>query len=146
MPTMLTIIPPKLTFAQWRERMPPNWTPRMGDFRNRWDQHTAPVVDPTSKRVISPSRPMEIGEERAYMAWLMGIMEEEEALAFRMVEFDLKKMIYQAIVPVIRDLREQNAALALQLASLTAQLKEVGLGPEPPTQPQTPQPPTAAGS
>lgn len=94
-----------IPFNRWLESMPVNKAPALLDFANRWDEiETIETRDAHGHVTGTTQRKKEVGEQRAYVAFLTGVMEPAEAYQFGMLSVRIDALVTSAIVPLVRHL------------------------------------------
>lgn len=105
---------PKQSWADYLGSMPPGRAPGLRDIADRWNEfeeiEKRSVANGNVTTVIV-KRSKENGEERAYQAWLLGLMEPEEELFFGMLSLRSEALTLLAIVPIVRELTARIGVL-----------------------------------
>jgi hypothetical protein len=125
---MIRIVKPKTPFAQWMESFNTR-NPRMADFAVRWDewepgQEEVRDNDNWVTQSAKPPRPKEVGEQNAYLAWTLGVMEKAEADQFSMLSIRWDVLAQFAVVPIIREMVGTIGELQRAVSVLKGALKD----------------------
>lgn len=114
---------PKQSWEEFVERMPPGKAPTLKDIIDRWSEYEQQTItrDGVTRVVRGASR--DNGEERAYRAWLLGVMEREEERYFGMLTLRGDVLVQVAIVPVVRGLLAYTRGLEAEVSTLSARVQ-----------------------
>lgn len=116
---------PKQPWSQFVKSMPQGRAPGLKEIADRWDEYedVKSRGDDGAEKVIG-RRAKEVGEQRAYLAYLTGAMEEEEQRYFGMLNIRVDQLVLLAIVPTLRDLVASVANLRLGGTLLSGSISE----------------------
>lgn len=103
---MINIERPKQSWAEFNDQLPKGGrAPGLREIAERWsEREELKGKDDSGAEVVRGVRSKENGEERAYQAFILGVMEPEEARYFGMLDLRVDVLTRLAVVPVLRDL------------------------------------------
>lgn len=152
-PELTNLSPPREPWEEFMDRMPPSKRVGVQDVYDRWEVRQFRCVNrdcPASKgealpkpgkcescgRKLGDGGPLGVGEKRAYLGWLTGLMEAAEGQFFwGTIAQHPDALMFMGLVPVVRELLLEVAKLRAEVARLVAELnpyKAADIG-KPPT-------------
>jgi hypothetical protein len=100
---LFNLTPPEKSWAQFVDSMPPGKAPSLKDIIDRWSEMEEMFnTDRDGHKASAGMRPKENGEERLYRAWLIGMLEAEEARYLSMLSVNVDRLVMIGVVPVVQ--------------------------------------------
>lgn len=115
---------PKLKWDEFVAKMPPGRAPTVRDISDRWGQYEDVLSqkEPGKPQKVVSRRSLDNGEERAYLAWVGGLMEPEEQRYFSMLTLRTDALLALAVVPTIREVLDRERRIMSALNELNGRL------------------------
>lgn len=116
MASMKKVKRPAETWEEFMKKMPRGRAPMAADIFHRWETLRPGAADSRRPEREPSMVPAEDGEKNAYLAWLTGVMEKEEAHYFQNVILRAEVLVVLAIVPMV----QLTSGMVLDLGSQLA--------------------------